>query len=198
MHRQTLSRQGSRQTGMFEGFHGLGHKMHPPGTTSSRGEVPLMRASATLTGRSTVHRLRSAGSDRPIGWNFRSAPSAGGGDRPIGCGRPDCRLLDGRSAVADPKKSLSQKRSRRNSVQNAPIEKFTALLGTTFVNISVFMSRANFWATFGPIGSIGSKSIGSIGSIGWAAAAWEKPIGPIGSIGRSADRPADGLQSGQF
>ena len=109
--------------------------------------------------------LQSIGSDRlaPIGWNFQSAPSAGGGDRPICCGRPNCRLLDGRSAVADSKKSSSQKRSRRNSVQNAPIGIFTALMGTIFVTISVFLSRPNFWATFGPIGSIGSKSIGSIG-----------------------------------
>ena len=45
--------------------------------------------------------------------------------------------------------SSSQSCSHRNSVQNAPIEKFTALLGTTFVNISVFMSRGNFRATFG-------------------------------------------------
>ena len=34
-------------------------------------------------------------------------------------------------------------------MQNAPIEKFTALLGTTFVNLSVFMSQGNFRATFG-------------------------------------------------
>ena len=37
--------------------------------------------------------------------------------------------------------SSSQKRSHRNSVQNGPIGKFTALTVTTFVTISVFMSR---------------------------------------------------------
>ena len=137
-----------------------------------------------VPGHSTVNRLRSAGSNRPIGWNFQSAPSAGGGDRPIGCGRPDCRLLDGRSAVADSKKSSSQKRSCRNSVRNAPIGIFTALVGTIFVTISVFMSRANFWATFGPIGSIGSIGSKSIGSISQADQGWEKSIGPIGSIGQ--------------
>ena len=68
-----------------------------------------------------------------IGWNFRSAPSAGGGDRPIGCGRPNCRLLAGRSAVADTKKSSSQTCSRRHPVQNGPIGIFTALTGTIFV-----------------------------------------------------------------
>ena len=43
----------------------------------------------------------------------------------------------------------SQKRSHRNSVQNGPIEKFTALTGTIFVSISMFMSRGNFRAIFG-------------------------------------------------
>ena len=38
----------------------------------------------------------------------------------------------------------SQKHSHRNSVQNGPIEKFTALRATIFVTISVFMSRGNF------------------------------------------------------
>ena len=62
-------------------------------------------------------------------------------------------------------------------MQNAPIGIFTALMRTIFVIISVFMSRANFWATFGPIGP---KSIGSIGSIGQADQGWEKSIGSIG------------------
>ena len=96
-----------------------------------------------------------------IGWWRRSADRLWqtrlpGSGWPIGCG--------GLKQM-----SSSQKRSRQNSVQNAPIGIFTALMGAIFVTISVFMSRANFWATFGPIGpigSIGSKSIGSIGH-GW-------------------------------
>ena len=36
----------------------------------------------------------------------------------------------------------SRKCSHRNSVQNGPIDSFTALMGTIFVAISVFMSRA--------------------------------------------------------
>ena len=50
-----------------------------------------------------------------------------------------------------PKTSSSQKRSRRNSVQNAPIGVFTALTGTISVPISVFVSgqlSGNFRATF--------------------------------------------------
>ena len=39
------------------------------------------------------------------------------------------------------KMSSSQSCSHRNSVQNAPIDKLTALTGTTFVTISVFISR---------------------------------------------------------
>ena len=39
------------------------------------------------------------------------------------------------------KTSLPQKRSHRNSVQNGPIERSTALTGTIFVTISVFMSQ---------------------------------------------------------
>ena len=38
------------------------------------------------------------------------------------------------------KTASSQKRSRRNSGQNRPIERSTALTGTIFVAISVFMS----------------------------------------------------------
>ena len=63
-------------------------------------------------------------------------------------------------------------------MQNAPIGTFTALMGTIFVTISVFMSRANFWSTFGPIRS---KPIGSIGQ---ADQGWEKSIGLIGWIGQ--------------
>ena len=48
-----------------------------------------------------------------------------------------------------PKTSSSQKRSHRNSVQNGPIERSTALTGTIFVTISVFMSRGHFRTTFG-------------------------------------------------
>ena len=44
---------------------------------------------------------------------------------------------------------LSLSCSHRNSVQNAPIESSTALVGTTFVTISVFMSSGNFWTAFG-------------------------------------------------
>ena len=40
------------------------------------------------------------------------------------------------------KVALSQKRSHRNSVQNGPIERSTALTGTIFVTISVFMSQS--------------------------------------------------------
>ena len=40
------------------------------------------------------------------------------------------------------KVALSRKRSRRNSVQNGPIERSTALTGTIFVTISVLMSRS--------------------------------------------------------
>ena len=40
-----------------------------------------------------------------------------------------------------PKTASLQKRSQRNSVQNGPIERSTALTGTIFVTISVFMSR---------------------------------------------------------
>ena len=40
------------------------------------------------------------------------------------------------------KTASSQKRSRRNSGQNRPIERSTALTGTIFVTVSVFMSRA--------------------------------------------------------
>ena len=58
-------------------------------------------------------------------------------------------------------------------MQNAAIGIFTALMGMIFVTISVFMSRANFCATFGPIGSIGQADQG-----------WEKSIGLIGSIGQ--------------
>ena len=43
----------------------------------------------------------------------------------------------------------SQKRSHRNSGQNRPIERSTALMGTIFMTISVFKSRGHFWATFG-------------------------------------------------
>ena len=39
------------------------------------------------------------------------------------------------------KMSSSQSCSHRNSVQNGPIERSTALTGTTFVTISVFMPR---------------------------------------------------------
>ena len=49
------------------------------------------------------------------------------------------------------KVSLSQSCAHRNSVQNAPIESSTALTGTTFVTISVFMSRGHFPATFGQL-----------------------------------------------
>ena len=45
--------------------------------------------------------------------------------------------------------SSSQSCSHQNSVQNAPIESSTALTGTTFVTISVFMSRGHFPAPFG-------------------------------------------------
>ena len=94
--------------------------------------------------------LQSIGSDRlaPIG------QSAGISNRLH-------RLVEaiGRSAVADPiadfwtadrlwqtqNMASSQSCSRRNSVQNAPIESSTALTGTIFVTISMFMSRANFW-----------------------------------------------------
>ena len=47
------------------------------------------------------------------------------------------------------KMASSQKRSHRNSGQNRPIERSTALTGTIFVTISVFRSRGHFWATFG-------------------------------------------------
>ena len=47
------------------------------------------------------------------------------------------------------KTASSQKRSHRNSGQNRPIERSTALTGTIFVTISVFRSRGHFWATFG-------------------------------------------------
>ena len=36
-------------------------------------------------------------------------------------------------------------------MQNAPIDKFTALMGTTFVTISMFMSRGHFPANFGQL-----------------------------------------------
>ena len=99
-----------------------------------------------------------------IGWWRRSAdrlwqtrlPASG---RPISC-----------SGLK--KKSSSQKCSHQNSVQNAPIGIFTALMGTIFVTVSVFMSQAHFWAIFGPSSSIGQadqgwkKSMGSIGQ-GW-------------------------------
>ena len=39
------------------------------------------------------------------------------------------------------KAASSQKRSRRNSGQNRPIERSTALTGTIFATVSVFMSR---------------------------------------------------------
>ena len=51
------------------------------------------------------------------------------------------------------KVALSRKRSRRNSMQNAPIGIFTALTGTIFVTISMFVSRGNFQATSGPLSS---------------------------------------------
>ena len=47
------------------------------------------------------------------------------------------------------KMASSQTRSHRNSGQNRPIERSTALTGTIFVTISVFRSRGHFWATFG-------------------------------------------------
>ena len=156
----------------------------PPGaaSTDSNDTLELNLTHVTPSckpGRSTVNRLRSAGSNRPIGWNFQSAPSAGGGDRPIGCGRPDCRPLDGRSAVADLKKSSPQKRSHRNSEQNAPIGIFTALMGTIFVTISVSVSGQlleHFWPNRLDR-LVDSKSIGSIGQ---ADQGWEKSFGSIG------------------
>ena len=47
------------------------------------------------------------------------------------------------------KMASSQKRSHRNSGQNRPIERSTALTGTIFMTISVFGSRGLFFATFG-------------------------------------------------
>ena len=42
------------------------------------------------------------------------------------------------------KTASSQKRLHRNSVQNGPIERSTALTGTIFVPVSVFVLRDNF------------------------------------------------------
>ena len=47
--------------------------------------------------------------------------------------------------------TVTQKHSHRNSVQNGPIEKSTALTGAIFVTISVLMSRGDFRATFGQL-----------------------------------------------
>ena len=38
--------------------------------------------------------------------------------------------------------------SHQNSVQNGPVDAFTALTGTIFVTISVFRSQGHFWAIF--------------------------------------------------
>ena len=46
------------------------------------------------------------------------------------------------------KTASSQKRSRRNSGQNRPIERSTALTGTIFVTISAIVIRTHFQATF--------------------------------------------------
>ena len=52
----------------------------------------------------------------------------------------------------DPKKRRHHKSARtENSVQNGPVDKFTALTATLFVTISVFMSRGHFPATFGQL-----------------------------------------------
>ena len=50
--------------------------------------------------------------------------------------------LGGSYWVRSQKMPSSRKCSHRNSVQNGPIDSFTALMGTIFVAISVFMSRA--------------------------------------------------------
>ena len=111
--------------------------------------------------------LQSIGSDRlaAIG---RSAGISNRLDRleePIGRSAGIFNRLEepiGRSAVADPivdfptpigrprsqKTSSSQKRLHRNSGQNRPIERSTALTGTIFVTLSVFVSRGNFRAIF--------------------------------------------------
>ena len=136
----------------------------PPSTFAARGRPfqALQNILVTLQSIGAIGWLQSANRlEFPIG--------SGGGDRPIGCGRPNCRLLDVRLAVADSKKSSSQKCSRQNSVQNAPIGIFAALMETVFVTISVFLYWANVWTTVGPIGSIGQADQG-----------WEKSIGSIG------------------
>ena len=46
------------------------------------------------------------------------------------------------------KMASSQKRSHRNSGQNRPIERSTALTGTIFVTISAIVIRSHFRATF--------------------------------------------------
>ena len=78
-----------------------------------------------------------------------------GGQFPDPDGRfpdPYGRFPDTDGPFADPngrfpkKTPSSQKRSHRNSGQNRPIERSTALTGTMFVTISVFVSRGHFRA----------------------------------------------------
>ena len=82
---------------------------------------------------------------------------------------PDARIeLPGYCPEIGPnaqKMSSSKKRSHRNSGQNGPVERSTALTGTIFVNISVFVSRGNFQGAFRagwagcPFARIGRKSL---------------------------------------
>ena len=48
-----------------------------------------------------------------------------------------------------PKNAVVTKDLHRDSVQKGPANQLTALTGTIFVAISVFMSRGHFLATFG-------------------------------------------------
>ena len=59
--------------------------------------------------------------------------------------------LGGSYWAGSQKMPSSRKCSHRNSVQNGPIDSFTALTGTVFVAISVFMSPGHFPTTFGQL-----------------------------------------------
>ena len=66
----------------------------------------------------------------------------------------DCHETGRKLQISRPqfkKMGSSQSCSHRSSAQNGPVDKFTALTGTTFVTISVFMPRGHFPATFGKL-----------------------------------------------